>query len=59
VASLTLFLDVESTLESVGRLAQAVLEAPGLEAANDALHAIGVRTELDLERAALASTAKS
>jgi hypothetical protein len=29
-----------------------VLEAPSLEYANDALHAAGVRTELDLEREA-------
>lgn len=50
VAMLTFFLDVERTLASVGRLAQAVAEAASLEAANDALHALGVRTELDLER---------
>jgi len=33
-----------------GRLAQAVSRAGSLEAANEALHGLGVRTELDLER---------
>jgi hypothetical protein len=35
---------------SVARLAEAVLEANGLEEANDVLHGLGVRTELDYER---------
>jgi hypothetical protein len=34
----------------VGQLARAVADAPGLEAANDALHELGVSTELDYER---------
>ena len=50
VAMLTFFLDVERTLASVGRLATAVAAAGSLEEANDALHGLGVRTELDLER---------
>ncbi len=50
VASVTFYVDVETTLRSVGRLARAVEQASSLEAANDALHALGVRTELDLER---------
>jgi hypothetical protein len=54
LAAQTTFLDVRATLASVGRLAQAVAQAPGLEAANDALHALGVRSELDLEREAAA-----
>jgi hypothetical protein len=49
-ASLTLYLDVEPTIGAAGRLASAVDGAQGLEEANEALHAIGVRTELDLER---------
>jgi hypothetical protein len=52
LATLTYYLDVEATLASAGTLARAVLEAPSLEHANDALHAAGVRTELDLEREA-------
>ena len=51
-AALTFYLDVRITIETVGRLAQAVVEAPGLEQANEALHTLGVRTELDLEREA-------
>ncbi len=50
VASVTFYLDVERTLASVGRLAEAVLDAGSLEEANNALNALGVRTELDLER---------
>lgn len=50
VASLTFYFDVEVTVRVVGRLARAVLEARSLEEANDALGALGVRTELDLER---------
>jgi hypothetical protein len=55
LAAQTTFLDVRATLGSVGRLALAVDRAPSLEAANDALHALGVRSELDLEREAFAS----
>ncbi|MGH2888639.1 MAG: DUF1152 domain-containing protein [Solirubrobacteraceae bacterium] len=54
VAAQTLFLDVPAALQAVGRLARAVADAPSLELANEALHEIGVRTELDLERAAAA-----
>ncbi len=56
VASLTFYLDVEATIRAVGRLAGAVDGARNLEEANDALHAIGVSTELDLERAAQATS---
>ena len=51
---MTLYLDVEATIGAAGRLARAVDGAADLEQANDALHAIGVRTELDLEREAAA-----
>ena len=54
-AAVTFYLDVERTIASVGRLARAVAGAGSLEAANDALHELGVRTELDLEVEAAAS----
>jgi len=54
LAAMTLYLDVEATIGAIGRLARAVDGAPDLEQANEALHAIGVRTELDLEREAAA-----
>ena len=47
----TFYFDVEVAVGSAARLAHAVLEARSLEHANDLLHALGVRTELDLERA--------
>jgi hypothetical protein len=46
----TWFFDPEIAIRSAARLAAAVLDAPDLEAANEALHALGARTELDLER---------
>jgi hypothetical protein len=49
VAALTFYLDVGVTFATVGRLARAVADAGDLQAANDALSALGVRTELDLE----------
>jgi hypothetical protein len=50
VAAQTIFLDVTATIGAAGRLARALDQAQSLEAANDALNALGVRTELDLER---------
>ena len=52
IAALTAYLEVEAMMKATGRLAHAVDGAEGLEDANEALHAIGVRTELDLEREA-------
>ncbi len=49
-AALTFYLDVSVTVGTVGRLARAVDDADSLEQANAALNALGVRTELDLER---------
>jgi ribulose-5-phosphate 4-epimerase/fuculose-1-phosphate aldolase len=46
----TWFFDPEIAIRSAARLAASVLDAPDLEAANEALHALGVRSELDLER---------
>lgn len=54
LAAMTVYLDVEATVAAAGRLARAVDGAADLEQANEALHAIGVRTELDLEREAAA-----
>jgi len=50
VASLTFYLDVDITINAVGRLAQAVDGAVSLEEANRALNQLGVATELDYER---------
>jgi hypothetical protein len=50
VAALTFYFDVEVATRSVARLARAVAEASSLEEANDKLHALGVRSELDIER---------
>lgn len=57
VAMMTFYLDVAITFATVGRLARAVADAGSLQDANDALAALGVRTELDIEieRAAGAS----
>ncbi|HLY50678.1 MAG TPA: DUF1152 domain-containing protein [Solirubrobacteraceae bacterium] len=52
LAAITFYLDVEATLGATGRLARAVAGAASLEAANEALHELGVRSELDLEREA-------
>jgi hypothetical protein len=50
VAAMTFYLDVDITMSAAGRLARAVADAGSLEAANDALNALGVATELDYER---------
>jgi hypothetical protein len=49
VAMMTFYLDVGVTFATVGRLARAVADASSLQAANDALAALGVATELDIE----------
>jgi hypothetical protein len=54
-AALTVYFDVAAALASTSRLAAAVRDARDLEEANDILHGLGVRTELDLERAAAAA----
>jgi hypothetical protein len=50
LAAQTTFLDVSTTFASAGRLGRALAGAGSLEEGNDALNALGVRTELDLER---------
>jgi hypothetical protein len=52
MAALTFYFSIEVTITAAGRLARAVLATRGLEEANDALHQLGVSTELDLERKA-------
>jgi len=54
LAAQTSFLGVDATIAAAGRLARALADAPSLEDANRALNALGVRTELDLERDAAA-----
>lgn len=58
-ASVTFYFEIETTIAATGRLARAVLAAAGLEEANDALHALGVSTELDLEREAARARARA
>jgi hypothetical protein len=50
LGAMTFHFDPAVACASAAPLAQAVLEADSLESANDALHALGVRTELDYER---------
>jgi hypothetical protein len=52
VGAVTFYFDCERAMASAARLAAAVTGAPSLEEANDLLHDMGVRTELDLEREA-------
>jgi len=50
LAALTFFMATEVVYGTLGRPAQAVRQCATLNQANDALHAIGIRTELDYER---------
>jgi hypothetical protein len=50
IAAETVFFDPVVAADSAARLARAVHDAHDLEAANDILHGLGVRTELDYER---------
>jgi hypothetical protein len=50
LAALTFFLSAAVVFETLARPARAVAGSSALEEANDALHAIGIKTELDLER---------
>jgi hypothetical protein len=53
VGALTFYVDVAAAVRSAARLAAAVMDARDLDHANELLHALGVRTELDYERDAL------
>lgn len=50
LTALTFFLSATKLFQTLALPAQAVLESSSLEDANDGLHAIGIKTELDLER---------
>ena len=50
LTTLTFFISPSCLYETLSRPAQAVRTCASLEAANDSLHAIGIKTELDLER---------
>ena len=50
LTALTFFLATRTVYETLSRPAQAVRASASLEEANNALHAIGIKTELDLER---------
>jgi hypothetical protein len=49
LTTLTFFLSPTILFETLSRPAQAVRDCSSLEEANEALHAIGIKTELDLE----------
>ena len=50
LTALTFFMSPVKLYETLSRPAQAVRQSSSLEEANDALHAIDIRTELDFER---------
>jgi len=50
LAALTFFMSTAKLYDTLARPAQAVRQSASLDEANDALHAIGIRTELDYER---------
>jgi hypothetical protein len=50
LGALTFYMDPTIAAGSVARLAEAVIEAGSLEEANELLHRLEVRTELDYER---------
>lgn len=53
LGAVTIYFDPQAAVASAARLARAVTDADSLEHANDILHELGVRTELDLEREAV------
>ena len=50
LGALTVYIEPRAAVASAAALARAVRDRPALDAANDALHELGVRTELDYER---------
>jgi hypothetical protein len=50
LGTLTVYVEPRAAVASAAALARAVRDRPTLDAANDALHELGVRTELDYER---------
>jgi hypothetical protein len=57
LTALTFFMSPTRLYETLSRPAQAVRQSASLEEANDALHAIDIRTELDFERSLKSSAA--
>ena len=55
LTALTFFMSPTKLFETLSRPAQAVRQSSSLDEANDALHAIDIRTELDFERNAAAT----
>ena len=55
LTALTFFMAPTKLYETLSLPAQAVRQSSSLEEANDALHAIGIRTELDYERNSVSS----
>jgi hypothetical protein len=53
VGAMTFYFEVTAAVSSAARLAAAVADARDLDHANELLHGLGVRTELDYERDAL------
>jgi hypothetical protein len=53
----TFYFDPEIAVDAAAPLAAAVMDCDGLEEANEALHRLGVHTELDYERTAARSAA--
>jgi hypothetical protein len=53
ISALTFYFDVAKAIWSAARLAATVVDAHGLDHANELLHGLGIRTELDYERDAL------
>jgi hypothetical protein len=53
VGALTFYFDISAAVGSAARLASAVGEARDLDHANELLHELGLRTELDYERDAI------
>ena len=50
LTTLTFYLSASTPFHTLSRPAQAVAASNSLEEANDALHRIGIKSELDLER---------
>ena len=53
MGALTFYFDVLAAVGSAAHLAAAVADAHDLDHANEILHGVGVRSELDYERDAL------
>ena len=58
LTALIFFISATKLFRTLARPAQAVSNSSSLEEANDALHAIGIKTELDLERDRYAAAKK-